>query len=181
MEDVAAVRDWVIEHHLAHPDRCIIAGGSWGGYLALLGLGTQPDAWVAGIAAGPIADYLAAYEEEMEPLRSFDRAVFGGGPDEKRDAYVRSSPITYADKISAPLLILAGANDPRCPLGQVQSYLARLQELEKEHEVYVYDAGHGSLVVDDKRRVLHAIWAQPIDDNGKPTARIFHAQAKLNK
>lgn len=150
LEDVAAVRDWVIGHHLVHPDRCIIAGGSWGGYLALLGLGTQPDAWAAGIAAGPIADYLAAYEEEMEPLRSFDRALFGGGPDEKREAYVHSSPITYADKISAPVLILAGANDPRCPIGQIQSYLTRLQELEKEHEVYVYDAGHGSLVIDEQ-------------------------------
>jgi hypothetical protein len=38
-----------------------------------------------------------------------------------------------------------------------------------------------ALVVDDKRRVLHAVWAQPIDEAGKPITRIFHAQAKLKK
>jgi hypothetical protein len=36
-----------------------------------------------------------------------------------------------------------------------------------------------SLLVDSKRRVLHAVWTQPVEENGKPIARIFHAQAKL--
>lgn len=38
-----------------------------------------------------------------------------------------------------------------------------------------------ALVLDDKRRVLHAVWAQPIDEAGKPITRIFHARAKLKK
>jgi hypothetical protein len=38
-----------------------------------------------------------------------------------------------------------------------------------------------TLVFDDKRRILHAVWAQPIDEAGKPITRIFHAQAKLKK
>jgi len=154
LEDVFAVRDWVVGHHLVNAQRCVIAGGSWGGYLSLLGLGTRPELWAAGIAAGPIANYLAAYEEEMEPLRSFDRAIFGGSPDEVRESYVRSSPISYIEKVDAPVLILAGTNDPRCPIGQVESYVARLQELGKEHEVYRYDAGHGSLVVEEQIRQM---------------------------
>ena len=36
-----------------------------------------------------------------------------------------------------------------------------------------------TLVVDDKRRVLHALWTQPVLENGRPIARIFHAAAKL--
>src|SRR3712207_7182252 len=46
----------------------------------------------------PVADYLAAYEDEMEGLRAYDRALFGGSPDEVRDVYVRSSPITHAQR-----------------------------------------------------------------------------------
>ena len=82
LEDVAAVHDWAVDSGLADPARTALAGGSWGGYLTLLGLGTQPERWACGVAAVPVADYLAAYEDEMEPLRAFDRSLFGGSPEE---------------------------------------------------------------------------------------------------
>ena len=65
----------------------MVEGWSWGGYLALLALGTQPDRWAAGVAGVPVADYLAAYADEMEPLRAFDRALFGGSPEEVPQVY----------------------------------------------------------------------------------------------
>ena len=43
-----------------------------------------------------------------------------------------------------------GENDPRCPAGQVDNYVAELVRLGKEHEVYRFDAGHGSLVVEER-------------------------------
>jgi dipeptidyl aminopeptidase/acylaminoacyl peptidase len=100
----------------------------------------------------PVADYLAAYEDEMEGLRAYDRALFGGSPDEVRDVYVRSSPITYVDAVSAPVLVVAGANDPRCPIRQIDNYLGELERLGKEHDVYRFDAGHGSLVIEETIR-----------------------------
>ena len=99
-----------------------------------------------------MADYLAAYEDEMEGLRAYDRALFGGSPEEVHDVYVRSSPITYVDAVAAPVLVVAGANDPRCPIRQIDNYLARLDELGKDHEVYRFDAGHGSLVIEETIR-----------------------------
>ena len=45
------------------------------------------------------------------------------------------------------MLVLAGENDPRCPIRQIDNYLDRLAEPEAPYEVYRYDAGHGSLVV----------------------------------
>ena len=75
----------------------------------------------------PVADYLAAYEDEMEGLRAYDRALFGGSPEEVHDVYVRSSPITYVDAVAAPVLVVAGANDPRCPIRQIDNYLAELE------------------------------------------------------
>lgn len=41
-------------------------------------------------------------------------------------------------------------NDPRCPIRQVENYVDRLAAREAVHEVYRYDAGHGSLVVDER-------------------------------
>jgi dipeptidyl aminopeptidase/acylaminoacyl peptidase len=156
LEDVAAVQDWAIGSGLADPERCVVAGGSWGGYLTLLGLGTQPARWAAGVAAVPVADYLAAYEDEMEPLRAFDRSLFGGSPTEVRERYERSSPITHVDAVRAPVLLLAGANDPRCPIRQIDNWIAAAQERGKDVEVYRFDAGHGSLVVDERVRQMRA-------------------------
>lgn len=147
LADVAAVHDWAVSTGLADPARCVVAGASWGGYLSLLALGTQPQRWAVGVASIPVADYLAAYEDEMESLRGFDRALFGGSPAEVPHRYVESSPITYVDEVRAPVLVLAGENDPRCPIRQIGNYLDRLAKRDVPYEVYRYDAGHGSLVV----------------------------------
>ncbi|SDF61400.1 S9 family peptidase [Klenkia brasiliensis] len=152
LEDVAAVQDALVAEGVVDPARCILSGGSWGGFLTLLGLGTQPDRWAAGIAEVPVADYLAAYEDEMEGLRAYDRALFGGSPDEVPEVYRRSSPLTYVDAVTAPVLVVAGANDPRCPIRQIDNYLAALTERGAPHEVYRFDAGHGSLVVEETIR-----------------------------
>ena len=156
LEDVAAVHDWAVDSGLADPARSVLAGGSWGGYLTLLGLGLQPERWAAGAAAVPVADYLAAYEDEMEPLRAFDRSLFGGSPEQVPELYARCSPITYVDAVRAPVLVLAGANDPRCPIRQIDNWLAKAQERGKDVEVYRFDAGHGSLVVDERVRQVRA-------------------------
>ena len=156
LEDIAAVRDWAVASGLAHPERIVLTGGSWGGYLTLLGLGTQPELWSLGIAAVPVADYVAAYEDEMDALKATDRALFGGSPAEVPQVYRKASPITYVDQLRVPVLVLAGANDPRCPIRQVGNYLDRLAELGKPHEVYRFDAGHGSLVVDERIRQMAA-------------------------
>ena len=156
LEDVAAVHDWAVASGLSDPDRCALAGGSWGGYLTLLGLGTQPERWAAGAAAVPVADYVQAYEDEMEQLRAFDRSLFGGSPQEVPEVYERSSPITYLDAVRAPVLVLAGANDPRCPIRQIDNWLEAAASLGKDVEVYRFDAGHGSLVVDERVRQMRA-------------------------
>jgi dipeptidyl aminopeptidase/acylaminoacyl peptidase len=92
----------------------------------------------------------------MEALRAYDRAPFGGSPEEVHDVYVRSSPLTYVDAVAAPVLVVAGANDPRCPIRQIDNYLAELDRLGKPHEVYRFDAGHGSVVVEETIRQVEA-------------------------
>ncbi|MFC5185862.1 S9 family peptidase [Actinomadura harenae] len=156
LEDVRAVRDWAVASGLADPDRLVLTGGSWGGFLTLLGVGTRPDDWTVAVAAVPVADYVAAFEDEMEALQAFDRSLFGGSPEEVPDKYRESSPITYVEQVRAPVLVLAGENDPRCPIRQIDNYLGRLAELGRPHEVYRYDAGHGSLVVEERIKQMEA-------------------------
>ncbi|MGW4348378.1 prolyl oligopeptidase family serine peptidase [Streptomyces sp. NPDC004690] len=155
LEDIAAVRDWAITSGLADPDRLILTGGSWGGYLTLLGLGTQPDAWTLGIAAVPVADYVTAYHDEMEALKALDRTLLGGTPEEVPERFEASSPLTYVDQVKAPVYISAGVNDPRCPIRQIDNYVKRLESRGAPHEVYRYDAGHGSLVIDERIKQVH--------------------------
>jgi dipeptidyl aminopeptidase/acylaminoacyl peptidase len=154
LEDIAAVRKWAVADGLADPAKLVLAGGSWGGFLTLLGMGTQPDVWAVGLAAVPVADYVAAYEDEMEALKALDRTLFGGSPQEVPERFEASSPISYVDKVRAPVYISAGLNDPRCPIRQIDNYAERLKALGKTHEVYRYDAGHGSLVVDERIKQL---------------------------
>ncbi|HEY6739562.1 MAG TPA: prolyl oligopeptidase family serine peptidase, partial [Actinopolymorphaceae bacterium] len=154
LEDVVAVRDWAVQTGVATAEGCVLTGKSWGGYLTLLGIGTQPESWAAAIADVPIGDLVALYEDEMEPVREHDRSLFGGTPEELPEKWARSSPITYAEHVKAPLLVIAGRNDPRCPIRQVENYLARLDELGITYEADFYDAGHMTLVTDEAIRQM---------------------------
>lgn len=154
LEDLAVVQQWAVASGLA--STCVLTGGSWGGYLTLLGLGTQPELWSVGVAGVPVADYVAAYEDEMEPLRAFDRSLFGGSPEDLPELYARCSPITYVEHVRAPVLVLAGQNDPRCPIRQIENWLEAAAAAGKDVEVYRYEAGHGSLVVEERIRQMRA-------------------------
>jgi dipeptidyl aminopeptidase/acylaminoacyl peptidase len=169
LEDVAAVHAAVVASGLADPARCVIEGWSWGGYLALLAAGTQPELWAAVIGGVPVADYVAAYEDEMEQLRAFDRALFGGSPEEVPETYRVASPLTYVEQVRAPVLVLAGENDPRCPIRQIDTYLNALADrADLPYEVARFDAGHGSLVVAETLRHM----ATEIDFARRSLARI---------
>ncbi len=150
LADIAKVHDKLIADGVADPTRAVLSGGSWGGYLTLLGLGTQPGRWTAGVAIVPVGDYVAAFEDEMEGLKRYDEALFGGTPVSDPEKYRVANPLTYADKVRAPVLITVGQNDPRCPARSVDVYTARLRELGIPYDEYRYDAGHGSLVVDEQ-------------------------------
>jgi acetyl esterase/lipase len=154
LADIAAIHDRLVADGVADPKRSILSGASWGGYLTLLGLGTQPERWSGGIGIVPIGDYVAAFEDEMEPLKRYDAALFGGTPAEAPEAYRVANPITYIERVHAPLLVTVGQNDPRCPARSVDIYTARLRELGIPFSEYRYDAGHGSVVVAEQIKQL---------------------------
>jgi dipeptidyl aminopeptidase/acylaminoacyl peptidase len=103
-----------------------------------------------------VADYVAAYADEAPVLREFDRSLFGGTPEELGELYRERSPITYAGRVKAPILIITGANDTRCPQRQVDNYVAELERHGTPHRYDVFEAGHGSLAIAEQIR-QHAL------------------------
>jgi dipeptidyl aminopeptidase/acylaminoacyl peptidase len=142
MEDVVAARDWLVSQGIARPDAIFLTGWSYGGYLTLLGLGKRPNLWAGGMAGIAIADWAIQYEDTADTLRGYQTALFGGTPADKPEQYRVSSPITYAEQVCAPLLIIQGRNDTRTPARPVEMYEAKMKELGKEITVDWYDTGH---------------------------------------
>jgi dipeptidyl aminopeptidase/acylaminoacyl peptidase len=104
----------------------------------------------------------------MEPLKAYDRALFGAAPEDDPERYRLRSPISYVERVRVPVLVLAGENDPRCPIRQIDNYLARLAELGKPHEVLRYEAGHGSQRTDERIRHTEAMLAFVARNLGTP-------------
>jgi len=153
LEDMVAGQRWLVEQGIAEPGHVFLTGWSYGGYLTLFALGKRPELWAGGMAGVAFGDYAIAYEDEAETLRAYDRGLMGGTPQEKPGAYAASSPITYAGQVKAPVLIIQGRNDTRCPPRSIEIYETKMRELGKPIEMYWFDAGHGSL--QDEQRIDH--------------------------
>lgn len=154
VDDMAAGHRWLVENNIAEAHSVLLMGGSYGGYLTLQALGRRPDLWAGGMAEVAIADWRLMYEDQAETLRGYQQALFGGTPDELPEQTRASSPITYAYAVEAPVLIIQGYNDTRCPARQMEAYEARLKSAGKDITVHWFDAGHIAGVTE--QRIAHA-------------------------
>lgn len=152
-EDVVAVRDWLVKNNYADPQKITLYGWSWGGYVTLMALGKYPTLWASGIAGAAIADYVTQYKDELAYFQSQDKERFGGTPKTARARYVRSSPITYAKHTQAPLLILHGKNDVRCPPQQIHRFIEALKRNKKRVATLWFESGHTGEFTDTRLRV----------------------------
>ena len=153
VEDTVAARNSLIKLGYADPDRIVLHGWSWGGYVTLLALGKYPDLWKCGIAGAAISDYLLQYADEPEYFKAEDRKRFNGTPKTARARYVKSSPSTYGDRIQAPILILHGENDMRCPPRQITHFENQLLEAGKPVSVEWFPSGHIGEFTDTRLRL----------------------------
>jgi dipeptidyl aminopeptidase/acylaminoacyl peptidase len=154
IEDVNAGLDDLVTRGIADPERAVIAGWSWGGYITLLELGKHPELWTCGLAGIPVGDYEASYEDLSPLLAAYDRALLGGTPQEVPELMRDRNPIYFVDHVQAPVLFVAGENDSRCPLRQVLLYVDKLKERNHPHEVYLFSTGHGSFDTEERVRQM---------------------------
>lgn len=141
-EDMVAARKYLVDSGISHPSRIFLHGGSYGGYLTLLGLGKTPELWAGGMALVAIADWTEMYADEAPTLQGAHVSLFGGRPDETPEQHIISSPITYAENVVAPVLIIQGRNDTRTPARQLELYEIKMRGLGKPVELHWFEAGH---------------------------------------
>lgn len=121
-----------------------ILGGSYGGYSALLGMTMFAGAYDAGASIVGISN-LVTFLQNTAPYRRVLRISEYGDPEKDRETLLKLSPITYIDRVTAPMLILQGATDPRVPAGESVQIHRALQAKKLASELMIFpDEGHGS-------------------------------------
>ncbi|MGH2495311.1 MAG: alpha/beta hydrolase family protein [Ktedonobacteraceae bacterium] len=97
-------------------------------------------------------DCALCWEDEADTLKAYDATLFKGTPQKLPEVYRTTSPITYAERVIAPIFIIQGRNDTRCPPRQVEVYEAKMKAPGKDIKVHWFDAGHISM--DTERQIL---------------------------
>ncbi len=143
LRDVVAAAECLARSGYVNPKRIAIMGASYGGYLTLMGLTKFPAVWAAGVAIVPFANWFTEYEHEDPMLQAYDRSMMGD-PVKDADLWRERSPIFFVDQIRAPLLLLAGANDIRCPAEETRQIVEAVRGAGGVADAKIYDhEGHG--------------------------------------
>lgn len=151
LNDLDKVRAQLIEEGGVDPQRTIVGGHSFGGYLTLLAMGIQPDRWAMGVAGAPVGDYVHCSQEASPTVMGITRGFLGGHPKTHPEIYQRVSPLTYVNKIKAPIHIAAGKADLLCPPQQTLNFVDALRERGGECEIEWFKGAHAP--VDAEARV----------------------------
>jgi dipeptidyl aminopeptidase/acylaminoacyl peptidase len=143
LEDVVAAADWMKKTGYIDPKKIAVMGGSYGGYLTMMAVTKTPDLWGAGVAIVPFVNWFTEIENEDPLLRQYDLATMGD-PVKDKSRLRERSPIYFVDQIKAPLLLLAGGNDPRCPHTEAEQVAAAIKKRSGAVEFKLYEnEGHG--------------------------------------
>jgi len=147
-DDVTWGAKYLIAQGIADPKRVGIMGGSYGGYATLAGVAFTPDVYAAGVSiVGPsnLITLLESIPPYWEPIRKlfYERMGDPNTPEGKAQL-LRQSPLTAADKIKTPLLVIQGANDPRVTKRESDQIVIALRDRGFPVEYMVApDEGHG--------------------------------------
>ena len=145
-DDIEDATRWAIAAGAADPARIAIAGMSYGGYSALFALGRNPDLYRCGISMAGVTDWPAIYEDsdvaENKMARKYWRDQIGD-PDKDLTRLRAISPVNFADKITAPVLIIQGKQDQRVPQDQAKRMIEALEKAGRPPESLVLSGvGH---------------------------------------
>lgn len=147
-DDITWGVKYLVDQGIANESKVAIMGGSYGGYATLAGLAFTPDVYACGVdIVGPsnINTLLESIPAYWEAGRAFLHGMVGDPETEEGKKLIHdASPLFSADKITKPLLVVQGANDPRVKKAEADQIVIALRD--NGHEVsYLLadDEGHG--------------------------------------
>ena len=164
LQDVLAAADWIKQTGYVDPKKLILMGGSYGGYMTMMGVTKAPAVWAAGVPIVPFVNWFTEIQNEDPVLQQSDLATMGD-LEKNKALYEDRSPINFVDQIKAPLYLLAGGNDPRCPKEEAQQVVDAVKKRGGVVEYKVYEnEGHGFARVENQidayKRVADFLKAQ---------------------
>jgi len=149
-DDLIDAVEWAVKEKIADPAKVAIMGGSYGGYLTMMGVTKAPDVWAAGVPIVPFVNWFTEIQNEDPVLQQSDLATMGD-PEKNKDLFHDRSPIFFVDQIKAPLFLLAGGNDPRCPEEEAQQVVDAIKKRGGAVEYKIYEnEGHGFARVENQ-------------------------------
>jgi dipeptidyl aminopeptidase/acylaminoacyl peptidase len=181
-EDLLDAVNWSVQQGIADPRKIAIMGGSYGGYATLAGLTFTPDTFACGVEiAGP--SNLVTLLETMPPywkpeVELYTNRVGDFRTEEGRLLLRASSPLNYVDRISRPLLIGHGANDPKVKQNEPDQIVKAMKAKNLPVTYVLYaDEGHG-FTRPESRLSFYAIaesfLAKYLGGRFEPIGRDFH-------
>jgi dipeptidyl aminopeptidase/acylaminoacyl peptidase len=148
-DDCAAGANYLHENGLADKEMIAVTGRSHGGFLTMSCMTSYPDLWAAGSAVVPFLNWLKSHKDSREDLQHWNIENMGD-PEDNRELWISHSPYFFLDKVNAPVQMISGGNDPRCPASDSMEARDKLIELGKEVEFLLYkDEGHSFLKIEN--------------------------------
>lgn len=145
VKDIGALIEWIKQQPELDGDRIAVYGGSYGGYMVLASLTHFSPQLKCGIDVVGISNFVTFLNNTEEYRRDLRRVEYGDERDPKMNAFLQNiSPTNNIDKITKPLFIIQGQNDPRVPASEAEQMKKKMQE--KGGTVWYLlakDEGHG--------------------------------------
>nr|WP_269328578.1 prolyl oligopeptidase family serine peptidase [Kineosporia babensis] len=151
IQDVYAATEHLLGTGISIPGRIGLMGRSYGGYLTLAGLTTYPERFAVGIDVCGMAS-LETFYQHTEPWIAAAAVSKYGDPAKDAELLREFSPIHRIDRLSAPLLVVHGADDTNVPVEEAEQVVAALAERGVPHR-YLRFAGEGHDLLDTANRV----------------------------
>lgn len=156
-KDVLGAYDYLVNSGYVDKNKIAVVGGSFGGFMTLTCVTKAPERWKCAVDIfGPsnLITFCNSVPEHWKP----GVVVLVGDPDKDKDFLNERSPINFIDKITAPLLIIQGKNDPRVVQAESDQIAEKLKQQNKEVEYHVLnDEGHGFSKVSNQIMVWELI------------------------
>jgi dipeptidyl aminopeptidase/acylaminoacyl peptidase len=145
IRDIEACLDHAVASGLAAPGRIGIMGGSYGGYMTMAGLTSYPDRFAAGANLFGVVNF-ETFFAQTEPWMAAISTIEYGDPVTQRDLLRDLSPIYKLDRVTAPTIVLHGANDTNVPVVEAEQVVDGLRRRGVPVEYILFpDEGHGFL------------------------------------
>lgn len=129
VKDIGALLDWIAKQPDLDKDRVLVTGGSYGGYMTLAVATHYNDRIRASIDVVGISNFLTFLKNTETYRRDLRRVEYGDERDPKMYEFLEKiSPLTHVNKITKPIMIVQGRNDPRVPYTESEQMAAAIKK-----------------------------------------------------